>query len=333
MWPIGISTGIAYRHPIDVVLEPIRAAGLERIEVSTAPQHIDLGERGGASPTWRGGSGKPASSSIRCTLRSGTTSTSRAPTPACASRSIERLVRAADALAILGGGLYVIHPGGEDQRWVWERESRLAMSVEGLCRIREVCVARGLTLVVETPLPHLLGGQPDDFAWILARIPAGAHRGLHRHLPLLARWLPLRRPDPVRRPARPSPGQRQPGPDRRPPALRATVSSTGHAFAAASRPWATPASSCSRSAGTATSPSTSRGRPRARAACWGWRSRPDGRDHPSDALLERRLTVHRRARNIVASRGRSWFATPPCVTGRSSGAANQRHGRAMTPEQ
>jgi len=28
-------------------------------------------------------------------------------------------------VAINGGGLYVIHPGGEDQRWVWERDARL----------------------------------------------------------------------------------------------------------------------------------------------------------------------------------------------------------------
>ena len=33
------------------------------------------------------------------------------------------------------------------------------------------CRARGLTLVVETPLPHLLGGAPDDLAWILERLP------------------------------------------------------------------------------------------------------------------------------------------------------------------
>jgi sugar phosphate isomerase/epimerase len=26
--------------------------------------------------------------------------------------------------------------------------------------------------VVETPLPHLLGGQPDDFSWVLERLPA-----------------------------------------------------------------------------------------------------------------------------------------------------------------
>jgi sugar phosphate isomerase/epimerase len=62
-------------------------------------------------------------------------------------------------------------PGGEDVRWVWERELRLALSVEGLTRVSEVCRRRGLTLVLETPLPHLLGGALDDFQWILDRIP------------------------------------------------------------------------------------------------------------------------------------------------------------------
>ena len=48
----------------------------------------------------------------------------------------------------------------------------LALSVEGLNEVWRTCRARGLTLVVETPLPHLLGGQPDDFSWILGRLPA-----------------------------------------------------------------------------------------------------------------------------------------------------------------
>ena len=170
MWPIGISTGIAYRHPIEATLEPIRASGLTQIEVSTAPQHVDLRhdwalrdlaqrirERGLAVQSLHA----PFGHDINLT----------SPDPHQRAQAVERLVRAADALAILGGGMYVIHPGGEDQRWVWERESRLAMSVEGLGRIHAACVARGLTLVLETPLPHLLGGQLDDFAWILARIP------------------------------------------------------------------------------------------------------------------------------------------------------------------
>jgi sugar phosphate isomerase/epimerase len=45
------------------------------------------------------------------------------------------------------------------------------LAVEGLLEMAAACHARGLTLVVETPLPHLLGGSLDDFSWILSRLP------------------------------------------------------------------------------------------------------------------------------------------------------------------
>ena len=47
MWTTGISTGIGYRHPIEQTLQPIREAGFETLEICTAPQHLDLFERGG----------------------------------------------------------------------------------------------------------------------------------------------------------------------------------------------------------------------------------------------------------------------------------------------
>lgn len=167
---IGISTGIAYRHPIDDVLEPIRAAGLTAIEVSTAPQHVNLDHHGALqSLAHRIRDHGLRVHSLHAPFGHDVNLTS--PDPGQRLAAIDRLTRAADALQILGGGFYVIHPGGEDQRWVWEREARLALSVEGLQRIHEVCAQRGLTLAVETPLPHLLGGQLDDFAWILERLP------------------------------------------------------------------------------------------------------------------------------------------------------------------
>jgi sugar phosphate isomerase/epimerase len=171
MWPIGISTGIAYRHAIDAVLGPIRAAGVERIEVSTAPQHVDLG-RAVALRTLAGRIRDHGLVVHSLHAPFGHDVNLTSPDPGQRAHAIQRLLQAADALRLLGGGLYVIHPGGEDQRWVWERESRLAASVDGLLQIHAACTERGLRLVVETPLPHLLGGQPDDFAWILGRLPA-----------------------------------------------------------------------------------------------------------------------------------------------------------------
>ena len=166
----GLSTGIDYRHPIEDTLRPIGAAGFTTIEVSTAPHHFDYMDPMGAQALSRRiveeglqvhslhapfGHDIDITSSEEC-IR---------------STSFDRLTRSADALATLGGRFLVIHPGGEDPRWAWTRERSIGLAAEGLRRMAEVCRERGLTLAVETPLPHLLGGHPDDFDWILQQIP------------------------------------------------------------------------------------------------------------------------------------------------------------------
>lgn len=170
-WEIGLSTGIAYRHPIGEVLTPIAHAGFRALEISTAPHHLDASDFQALAAVrdrmaWLG----LRPHSLHAPFGHDLNLTS--PDAGQRHEALEKLVRAADALQVLGGTHYVIHPGGEDQRWIWERDARLAHSVEGLTRVWRACRDRGLTLVVETPLPHLLGGQPADFAWILERLPA-----------------------------------------------------------------------------------------------------------------------------------------------------------------
>jgi sugar phosphate isomerase/epimerase len=170
MWTSGLSTGIGYRHPILDTLGPISEAGFSEIEVSTAPQHLDLRDPVGL----RSLAGRIADLGLRvCSLHAPFGHDVNITSPDAGQRreSLDRLHLAADALAAFQGTYYVIHPGGEDQRWVWEREQRLDLAVEGLREMAEACRVRGLTLVVETPLPHLLGGALDDFAWILERLP------------------------------------------------------------------------------------------------------------------------------------------------------------------
>jgi sugar phosphate isomerase/epimerase len=168
-WEVGLSTGIAFRHPIADALPPIAQAGFRAIEVSTAPQHLDLSRPDPEALGRQIAEHGLRVHSLHAPFGVGVNFTS--PDAGERQRALERLACAAETLERLGGGLYVIHPGGEDQRWIWERESRLALSVDGLTRVWEECHARGLDFVVETPLPHLLGGQPDDLAWILDRIP------------------------------------------------------------------------------------------------------------------------------------------------------------------
>lgn len=170
MWTTGISTGIGYRHPIEQTIDPIREAGFETVEISTAPQHLDLSdERGLAALGRRFREAGLRVHSLHAPFGHDVNITS--PEASQRRAALDRLQRACEALAILGGTLYVIHPGGEDQRWVWEREQRMALAVEGLLETAAACHARGLTLVLETPLPHLLGGSLDDFGWILGRLP------------------------------------------------------------------------------------------------------------------------------------------------------------------
>lgn len=169
-WEPGLSTGIAYRRPILEVLETIASAGFRVLEISTAPAHLNLEDTAGLRAL--------ASRMRDLDLRAYALHAPFGPDlnisshdPAVRERSLEHLVKAADALQLLGGRLYVVHPGGEDQRWVWDRERRLEWSVAMLERLWKACNERGLVLVLETPLPHLLGGQLADFAWILERLP------------------------------------------------------------------------------------------------------------------------------------------------------------------
>jgi sugar phosphate isomerase/epimerase len=169
-WEVGVTTGIAYRHPIEQVLPLIRLHGFSAVEVSTAQPHLDVGDAARVRRV------RAQADDLGLRVHSlhapfGHDVNFTSPDAAQREAAFLRLTEAADALAALGGALYVIHPGGEDQRWVWDRERRLALSVEGLRRVWRECVDRRLTLVVETPLPHLLGGQPEDFAWILERLP------------------------------------------------------------------------------------------------------------------------------------------------------------------
>jgi len=189
-WDIGLSTGIGYRHPIETVLPSMSRAGFRTIEVSTAPGHLDIDRPDPLEEL------KSRIAKLRLHVASlhapfghdvGFTS----PDASHRQQALVRLTRAADVLQALGGRLYVIHPGDEDQRWIWEREKRLGFSVDSLTHVWERCQERGLTLVVETPLPHLLGGQPDDFAWILDRLPAqGTSVCVDTSHTSLGGWLP-----------------------------------------------------------------------------------------------------------------------------------------------
>jgi sugar phosphate isomerase/epimerase len=169
-WEIGLSTGIAYDMPILDVLPVLAWAGFKSIEISTAAGHLGQADSQKVSDVRRAmddlglrAHSLHAPFGIHANFTSLDVSERQA--------AMREMASAAAALETLGGRLFVVHPGGEDPHWSWQREAHLRQSVDSLTAMWADCRARGQTLVVETPLPHLLGGQPDDFAWILERLP------------------------------------------------------------------------------------------------------------------------------------------------------------------
>jgi sugar phosphate isomerase/epimerase len=168
-WEIGISTGIAYDSPIHDLLPYLSESGFRVLEICTAPQHLALD-----ALAVRGVRDAMRAFGLRVhSLHAPFGDAVNFTSPDAAEReaALARLTLAAEALQTLGGSLYVIHPGGEDSHWVWTREAQLELALRSLHRVWNECRRRDLSLVIETPLPHLLGGQVEDFAWILERMP------------------------------------------------------------------------------------------------------------------------------------------------------------------
>lgn len=167
---IGISTGIGFDRPIADVIDPIARAGFVEVEVSTAPHHLDVKD-----PKAVAAAGRALTDAglrvVSLHAPFGTDVNFASPDEVQRRSSLDVMTRAADALADLGGRLYVVHPGGEDQRWTWDRERRLGYAADGLQRLWSECRDRGLLLVVESPLPHLLGGEPADFDRLIRQLP------------------------------------------------------------------------------------------------------------------------------------------------------------------
>jgi sugar phosphate isomerase/epimerase len=95
------------------------------------------------------------------------------PNPDHRRRAVAAMLTAVNAVRRMGGHLVVVHPT-DLERYGRNVDTHLADAAHGLAVLAENCRNAGLTLVIETPLPHLIGGHPDEFAWLLKHIDASA---------------------------------------------------------------------------------------------------------------------------------------------------------------
>jgi sugar phosphate isomerase/epimerase len=185
-WSIGASSGCCLEHRILDVLSALRAAGATGVELGTPPNHFDpFNPTAVREVTARLQRLGLIAVSIHAPFGGGLELSAADPRERQAA--IGRIAVAASALAQAGGTFVVVHPT-DTPRQEADVERRLDACAESLNTVSAVCRSMGLRLAVESPLPHLIGGAPNEFEWLLQRLDPHAavcldtaHTTLGRH--------------------------------------------------------------------------------------------------------------------------------------------------------
>lgn len=171
-WSVGIATGACPARPILDVLDALASIGITGVELGTPQRHFDPGQTQQVVAI--------ANYFQRSTLRPisihapfGGALELSDPIERHRHAAIGGVLAAARALKRLGGRLVVVHPT-DIVRHGSEVDSRLHACAGSLRVLSERCLQEDMTLAIESPLPHLIGGHPDEFAWVLHRVDGTA---------------------------------------------------------------------------------------------------------------------------------------------------------------
>jgi sugar phosphate isomerase/epimerase len=171
-WRIGLSSGSWTERPVLEILPTLVASGATGFELGTPPRHFDpwRDEQVVALGQHLAGS---ALEVVSIHAPFGGALDLAAPNPNHRHGAIGAILMAATALKRLGGRLIVVHPS-DLERHGRDVDARLADAAHSLALLSDNCRHSGLTLTIETPLPHLIGGHPDEFAWLLRQVGPSA---------------------------------------------------------------------------------------------------------------------------------------------------------------
>jgi sugar phosphate isomerase/epimerase len=167
-WSIGIATGACIDRPICGVLAVLGDAGAAGVELGTAPRHFDLWNESDIAAVSRTLE-RLSLPAISIHAPFGEALDLAHPDGRHRHAGIDATAAAARALKRLGGRIVVVHPS-DLVRHGADIAARLEASAASLRAIAAMCRHEGLQLAIESPLPHLIGGHPDEFAWLLARV-------------------------------------------------------------------------------------------------------------------------------------------------------------------
>jgi sugar phosphate isomerase/epimerase len=172
IWSIGVATGACFDRPICGVLATLHQAGVAGVELGTPPRHFDVWQAGEVAAVGERLQQLPLRAvSIHAPF--GETLDLAHPDPRHRHAGIDAALTAARTIKQLGGRIVVAHPS-DLVRHGADIAARLEASADSLRAVAAACHQEGVQLAIESPLPHLIGGHPDEFEWILRRVEHGA---------------------------------------------------------------------------------------------------------------------------------------------------------------
>lgn len=151
--------------PILDMLGVLRASGAGGVELGTPPHHFNPWQADQVDAVARY-LGHASLEAVSIHAPFGGALDLADPNPQHRHAAIGAVLVAASAIKRAGGRIVVVHPS-DLERHGQDVEARLADTARSLTLLAEHCGHAGLTLAIESPLPHLIGGDPDEFQWIL----------------------------------------------------------------------------------------------------------------------------------------------------------------------
>lgn len=185
-WRFAASTGCCVDVPVFRTLDDLHDAGVTAVELGTPPRHFDpwrhdqvvaLGDR----------LRQLAIEPVAIHAPFGGLLDLTDPNPHHRHAAIGAILSAASALHEVGGSRVVVHVSDAPRQGQNVGE-RLANGTDALRVLARACRQMQMMLVVETPLPHLIGGHPDEFAAVVGPLDPSvgvcldtSHTTLGRH--------------------------------------------------------------------------------------------------------------------------------------------------------
>lgn len=164
-WPIGASTGCCHQTPIVDVIRALAEVGVPAIEIGTPPGHFDIWNRNHVEAIRR----ELAACGVRAQAIHapfGGMLDLSDPNAHHRNAGMAAILTAASILQELGGRIVVIH-ASDVINSVPDASIRLQHACESVRALQRACADMEMTLAIESPLRHLIGGAPHEFARLI----------------------------------------------------------------------------------------------------------------------------------------------------------------------